>query len=221
MRAIAVFALFLAFFAQPAVRRVDARHGLGRAATGLSGRLALGRIRHRRARPQQRPKRQHQRRSGRSRWRARSSWRLPAPIWPRSIMAAERLDDRIGSRSAAQLIELMLTRSDNAATDVLIRNLGGPGRVQEWLNFNNMSRHPHRPHDRAIAGRQARPVRPPRFRFAAGDDRFLRQLDRGHDAQAGKPGLPAVGDEPLHHRPQPDEGAAADGHPGRAQDRHA
>ena len=49
------------------------------------------------------------------------------------------LDDRIGSRSAAQLIELMLTRSDNAATDVLIRDLGGPLRVQEWLNFNNMS----------------------------------------------------------------------------------
>lgn len=49
------------------------------------------------------------------------------------------LDDRIGSRSAAQLIEVMLTRSDNAATDVLIRNLGGPGRVQEWLNYNNLS----------------------------------------------------------------------------------
>lgn len=49
------------------------------------------------------------------------------------------LNDRIGSRSAAQLIEVMLTRSDNHATDVLIRNLGGPGRVQEWLNFNNMS----------------------------------------------------------------------------------
>ena len=49
------------------------------------------------------------------------------------------LNDRIGPRSAAQLIELMLTRSDNAATDVLIRNLGGPGRVQEWLNLNNLS----------------------------------------------------------------------------------
>ncbi|MDP1907936.1 MAG: serine hydrolase [Hyphomicrobium sp.] len=49
------------------------------------------------------------------------------------------LNDQIGSRSAAQLIEVMLTRSDNAATDVLIRNLGGPGHVQEWLNFNNMS----------------------------------------------------------------------------------
>ena len=49
------------------------------------------------------------------------------------------LNDRIGSRSAAQLIDLMLTRSDNAATDVLIRNLGGPGHVQQWLNLNNLS----------------------------------------------------------------------------------
>ncbi len=49
------------------------------------------------------------------------------------------LETRIGSRSAAQLIDVMLTRSDNAATDVLIRNLGGPGRVQEWLNLNGLS----------------------------------------------------------------------------------
>ena len=48
------------------------------------------------------------------------------------------LSDRIGGRSAAQLIELMLTRSDNAATDALINNLGGPGTVQTWLNFNGL-----------------------------------------------------------------------------------
>ena len=48
------------------------------------------------------------------------------------------LNDRIGGRSAAQLMELMLTRSDNAATDALIRNLGGPGTVQTWLNFNGL-----------------------------------------------------------------------------------
>jgi len=48
------------------------------------------------------------------------------------------LSDRIGGRSASQLIELMLTHSDNAATDALIRNLGGPGTVQTWLNFNGL-----------------------------------------------------------------------------------
>ena len=49
------------------------------------------------------------------------------------------LDDRIGGRSASQLMDLMLTRSDNAATDALIRNLGGPGEVQTWLNWNGLS----------------------------------------------------------------------------------
>lgn len=48
------------------------------------------------------------------------------------------LSDRIEGRSASQLIELMLTHSDNAATDALIRNLGGPGSVQTWLNFNGL-----------------------------------------------------------------------------------
>ena len=48
------------------------------------------------------------------------------------------LSDRIGSRSASQLIELMLTHSDNRATDALINNLGGPGTVQTWLNFNGL-----------------------------------------------------------------------------------
>ncbi len=48
------------------------------------------------------------------------------------------LSDRIAGRSAAQLIEQMLTRSDNAATDALISNLGGPGTVQTWLNFNGL-----------------------------------------------------------------------------------
>ncbi len=49
------------------------------------------------------------------------------------------LSDRINGRSAAQLIELMLTRSDNAATDALIGNLGGPGTVQTWLDWNGLS----------------------------------------------------------------------------------
>ena len=90
------------------------------------------------------------------------------------------LDDRIGSRSAAQLIEVMLTRSDNAATDVLIRNLGGPGRVQEWLNLNNL---PGIRIDRTIA--QLLGAKRDLFdRRDSGSPlamiAFLRQLDRGN-----------------------------------------
>lgn len=42
------------------------------------------------------------------------------------------------SLSAANLIELMLTRSDNTATDVLLGHLGGPAVVQEWLRSNGI-----------------------------------------------------------------------------------
>ena len=43
------------------------------------------------------------------------------------------LQDRIGGRSAASLLDAMITRSDNYATDLLIRNLGGPQMLQSWL----------------------------------------------------------------------------------------
>lgn len=44
------------------------------------------------------------------------------------------LDERIAGRTASQLMHAMITRSDNHATDLLIRNLGGPERIQEWLD---------------------------------------------------------------------------------------
>jgi beta-lactamase class A len=43
------------------------------------------------------------------------------------------LDDRIGGRSARSLIEAMMIRSDNHATDILMRDLGGPDTLQKWL----------------------------------------------------------------------------------------
>ena len=49
------------------------------------------------------------------------------------------LDERIGGRTASQLMHAMITRSDNHATDLLIRNLGGPDRIQEWLEQRNIT----------------------------------------------------------------------------------
>lgn len=49
------------------------------------------------------------------------------------------LDDTIHGRSAARLMEAMLIHSDNYATDVLLRDLGGPQTVQAWLTQNGVT----------------------------------------------------------------------------------
>ena len=48
------------------------------------------------------------------------------------------LDEAIAGRSAASLMRAMLVRSDNHATDLLLRNLGGPRTVQRWLEWHNV-----------------------------------------------------------------------------------
>lgn len=45
----------------------------------------------------------------------------------------------IGNRTAAQLLEVMMVRSDNHATDLLIRNLGGPQAVQQWVDWHGLA----------------------------------------------------------------------------------
>jgi beta-lactamase class A len=49
------------------------------------------------------------------------------------------LDDRIGGRTAASLMRDMMINSDNHATDVLIRDLGGPDTVQAWLTQHGIT----------------------------------------------------------------------------------
>jgi beta-lactamase class A len=48
------------------------------------------------------------------------------------------LDDTISGVSAASLMRRMLVHSDNHATDLLIRNLGGPETVQKWLDWHHV-----------------------------------------------------------------------------------
>lgn len=49
------------------------------------------------------------------------------------------LDDRISGQSARRLMERMIIRSDNRATDLLLRDVGGPRALQEWIEDNRLS----------------------------------------------------------------------------------
>lgn len=49
------------------------------------------------------------------------------------------LDDSVGGVSARRLMDAMITRSDNRATDQLIAMLGGPAVVDEWLRSHGVT----------------------------------------------------------------------------------
>lgn len=48
------------------------------------------------------------------------------------------LNTQIAGQSARSLIEAMMVKSNNTATDILIKNLGGPAAIQQWLRHNNI-----------------------------------------------------------------------------------
>ena len=48
------------------------------------------------------------------------------------------LDDKIKGRSARSLLEAMMIHSNNAATDIVLADLGGPASVQEWLDWHHI-----------------------------------------------------------------------------------
>ena len=76
------------------------------------------------------------------------------------------LDDTINGQSARSLMARMLIHSDNRATDMLFKDLGGPDRGPRLAAGQWRPRASRRPHHRAAAERQARPVGPPRFEHA-------------------------------------------------------
>lgn len=49
------------------------------------------------------------------------------------------LDDRINGVSARSLMDRMLIHSDNRATDILLKDLGGPRALDTWLHDNGVS----------------------------------------------------------------------------------
>ncbi|WP_233998077.1 serine hydrolase [Erythrobacter sp. QSSC1-22B] len=61
---------------------------------------------------------------------ARKSARFSSPVAP--VAEGERM-------RASELIEIMITRSSNPATDALLRAVGGPNAVNSWMRRNGMS----------------------------------------------------------------------------------
>ncbi len=49
------------------------------------------------------------------------------------------LDTVIGGKPARKLLEEMIIHSNNLSTDIILRDLGGPTKVQRWLSDNNVS----------------------------------------------------------------------------------
>lgn len=49
------------------------------------------------------------------------------------------LDTVIAGRPARRLLEAMIISSDNLATDIILRDLGGPDKVERWLKDNEVS----------------------------------------------------------------------------------
>lgn len=48
------------------------------------------------------------------------------------------LDETVGTATARTLLDVMMIRSDNRATDVLIATLGGPGAIERWLRAHRI-----------------------------------------------------------------------------------
>jgi beta-lactamase class A len=49
------------------------------------------------------------------------------------------LDDKSGGVTAGRLMDLMITRSDNRATDLLLAMIGGPKSVDDWLRSHGLT----------------------------------------------------------------------------------
>ena len=49
------------------------------------------------------------------------------------------LHDRIAGTSALQLMDAMIVRSDNRATDLLMATLGGPGAIDRWMRAHDLT----------------------------------------------------------------------------------
>jgi beta-lactamase class A len=63
-----------------------------------------------------------------------------AALYPAQVDHGRRsLDDSINGTTARSLMKRMLIHSDNRATDILLKDLGGPRAVHDWLQDNGIT----------------------------------------------------------------------------------
>jgi beta-lactamase class A len=63
-----------------------------------------------------------------------------AAAWLEDVDSGRRtLDDSIAGTSALRLMDAMIVRSDNRATDLLMASLGGPAAVDNWLRAHGLA----------------------------------------------------------------------------------
>ena len=136
-------------------------------------------------------------------------------------MAADRLTTGSPASPQSSLMERMMIHSDNRATDILIRDLGGPAGSQDWVRFQRALQFARRPDDCAVCSPTSATLwdaRDSSTPLAMVD--LLRRLDKGNVLKPESRsylmdlmGRCATGKNRIR-RPAPV------GNAGRAQDRH-
>ena len=76
------------------------------------------------------------------------------------------LDDTIAGSSAYSLMDRMMVKSDNHATDLLIARLGGPSAIDDWLEAKKHPRHSCRQDDCPASGGTAQSLGERRYVYS-------------------------------------------------------
>jgi len=127
------------------------------------------------------------------------------------------LDDTVNGQSVRSLMARMLIHSDNVATDILLKDLGGPHAVASWLQDNGITGlHMDRTIAQLLSARRDLWDR----RDSSTPTAMVDLLRRIYKAELIKPesrNYPRP-HGPLRNRQEPDESAAAQRSHSRAQD---
>ena len=119
------------------------------------------------------------------------------------------LDTMIGGLPARRHLEAMIIKSNNPSTDAILRDLGGPAKVQQWLSHNQVSGVRV---DRSIARlladrrdlRDRRDSATPKAMVS-----LLQRIDSGTLLKPTQPDLPPRPDGALHDGQEPHARPAA------------